>query len=82
MLQEIEQWCVSWRWRPKDWIHRLPGPRRFSSLEHFFAPRSRLPSAGPSRSEFGDPADDLTSLTLNYVFFSLQRGLDLLAIRS
>jgi hypothetical protein len=27
-----------------------------------------------SRGEYGDPADDLTSLTLNYFFFSLQRS--------
>jgi aminoglycoside phosphotransferase (APT) family kinase protein len=27
-----------------------------------------------SRGEYGDPADDVRSLTLNYVFFSLQRS--------
>lgn len=27
-----------------------------------------------SRGEYGDPADDLTSLTLNYLFFSLQHS--------
>jgi hypothetical protein len=27
-----------------------------------------------SRGEWGDPADDVTSLTINYLFFSLQRS--------
>ena len=27
-----------------------------------------------SRGEFGDPADDVASLTMNYLFFSLQRS--------
>ncbi|MCC7018008.1 MAG: hypothetical protein IT564_12510, partial [Rhodospirillales bacterium] len=27
-----------------------------------------------SRGEFGDPADDVTSLTMNYLVFSLQRS--------
>ena len=27
-----------------------------------------------SRGEYGDPADDVTSLTLNYFFFSLQHS--------
>ena len=27
-----------------------------------------------SRGEYGDPADDVTCLTLNYLFFSLQRS--------
>ncbi len=27
-----------------------------------------------SRGEYGDPADDVASLTMNYLFFSLQRS--------
>ena len=27
-----------------------------------------------SRGEWGEPADDVTSLTMNYLFFSLQRS--------
>lgn len=74
LLQQIEHRCVRWRWRIKGLSHRL------RQIHGDFHPWNILFQAGVdfklldrSRGEFGDPADDLTSLTLNYFFFSLQR---------
>ena len=75
LLQEIEHRCVRWRWRIKGLNHRL------RQIHGDFHPWNILFRSGVdfqlldrSRGEYGDPADDLTSLTLNYFFFSLQRS--------
>jgi hypothetical protein len=75
LLQEIEQRCVRWRWRIKGLTHRL------RQIHGDFHPWNILFRSGVdfrlldrSRGEYGDPADDLTSLTLNYLFFSLQHS--------
>jgi Phosphotransferase enzyme family len=75
VLQEIEQRCVSWRWRIKDRTHRLRQVHGdFHPWNILFEPGSDFRLLDRSRGEFGDPADDVTSLTLNYVFFSMQRS--------
>lgn len=75
LLQEIEHRCVAWRWKIKPLTHRL------RQIHGDFHPWNILFRSGVdfevldrSRGEYGDPADDLTSLTLNYFFFSLQRS--------
>jgi aminoglycoside phosphotransferase (APT) family kinase protein len=74
-LQDIEQRCVEWRWRLKDRVHRL------SQVHGDFHPWNILFREGTdfqvidrSRGEWGEPADDVTCLTMNYLFFSLQRS--------
>lgn len=75
VLQEIEHRCVSWRWRLKDQTHRLRQVHGdFHPWNILFEPGVEFHLLDRSRGEFGDPADDVTSLTLNYVFFSLQRS--------
>jgi hypothetical protein len=75
LLQEIEHRCIRWRWRIKGLAHRL------RQIHGDFHPWNILFGSGVdfrlldrSRGEYGDPADDVTSLTLNYFFFSLQHG--------
>ena len=75
LLQDIEHRCVRWRWKIKGLTHRL------RQIHGDFHPWNILFRSGVdfqlldrSRGEYGDPADDLTSLTLNYFFFSLQRS--------
>jgi hypothetical protein len=74
-LQEIEHRCVDWRWRLKGITHRL---RQIHGDLHpwniLFRPGTDFTVLDRSRGEYGDPADDVASLTLNYVFFSLQRS--------
>ncbi len=74
LLEEIEHLCVRWRWRLKSFSHRL------RQIHGDFHPWNILFHDGVtfrlldrSRGEYGDPANDVASLTLNYVFFSLQQ---------
>jgi hypothetical protein len=74
-LQQIEHSCVDWRWRLKDLTHRL---RQVHGDLHpwniLFRSGTDFTVLDCSRGEYGDPADDVACLTLNYVFFSLQRS--------
>jgi len=74
ILQQIEHRAVDWRWRLKNRAHRL---RRVHGDFHpwnvLFASGADFWVLDRSRGEYGDPADDVTCITLNFVFFSLQR---------
>ena len=78
ILQEVERTCLQWRWKLKKMSHRL------SQVHGDFHPWNILFQEGiqfrvldRSRGEWGEPADDLTSMTINYVFHSLQKYGDL-----
>jgi hypothetical protein len=75
VLERIEHLCVRWRWRLKGLTHRL------RQIHGDFHPWNILFRTGTdfrlldrSRGEYGDPTDDVTCLTANYLFFSLQRS--------
>lgn len=74
LLEEIEHRCVAWRWRLKERTHRL---RRIHGDFHpyniLFREGTDFSVIDRSRGEWGDPADDVTSITGNYLFSSLQR---------
>jgi thiamine kinase-like enzyme len=73
-LAAIEKKCVEWRWRLKDHAHRLRQVHGdFHPWNILFDKGTDFTLLDRSRGEWGDPADDVTSLTMNYVFFSLQR---------
>jgi|SRR5579872_946017 len=75
VLERIEQLCVHWRWRSKDYSHRLRQVHGdFHPWNILFSSPTEFALLDRSRGEFGDPADDVTCLTLNYLFFSLQRS--------
>ncbi|HEY6341886.1 MAG TPA: phosphotransferase [Bryobacteraceae bacterium] len=75
ILEHIEHHAVTWRWRLRDRSHRL---RRVHGDFHpwniLFASGADFRVLDRSRGECGDPADDVTCITLNYVFFPLQRS--------
>jgi hypothetical protein len=75
MLKSIEHACVDWRWRLKTYAHRL---RQVHSDFHpwniLFQDDGTFVVLDRSRGEWGDPVDDIASLTINYLFFSLQRS--------
>lgn len=74
-LEKVEHLCVSWRWRLKDLTHRLRQVHGdFHPWNILFRSGAEFSVLDRSRGEYGDAADDVTSLTLNYMFFSLQRG--------
>lgn len=74
-LASIERRCLSWKRRLKNETHRL---RRVHGDFHpwnilFDGPRPVL--LDRSRGPFGEPADDVSALCLNFLFFSLvERG--------
>lgn len=73
-LQYIEEQANRWRWRLKSFHHRLsqvhgdfhPFNIVFSDAQNFFV-------LDRSRGEWGEPADDISCLSINYLFFSMQR---------
>ena len=75
LLKEIEQQCVDWRWRLKDRVHRLRQVHGdFHPWNILFREGTDFVLLDRSRGEWGEPADDVTCLTMNYLFFSLQRS--------
>lgn len=74
LLEEIEEQCVAWRWRLKQRSHRLRQVHGdFHPWNILFREGTDFTALARARGEWGDPADDVTCLTLNYLFFSLQR---------
>ena len=75
VLEDIERRCVQWRWKLK------PRTSRLCQVHGDFHPWNLLFREGAdftvldrSRGEWGEAADDVTCITLNYLFFSLQRA--------
>jgi hypothetical protein len=74
-LKRLEQRCVDWRWRLKDRVHRLRQVHGdFHPWNILFREGTDFVLLDRSRGEWGEPADDVSSLTMNYLFFSLQRS--------
>jgi len=74
LLRGVEEACNRWRWRLRGESQRL------SQVHGDFHPWNVLFRKGTdfsvldrSRGEWGEPADDVTSMTINYLFFSLCR---------
>jgi hypothetical protein len=74
-LERVEQACVRWRWRLKQQPHRL------AQIHGDFHPFNVLFGDGVdfwlldrSRGGWGEPADDVCAMAINYLFFSLQRA--------
>jgi Phosphotransferase enzyme family len=73
--EAIERALVAWRWRIRQRAHRL------SCVHGDFHPWNVLFREGTdfsvldrSRGEWGEPADDVTALGVNYLFFGLRRN--------
>lgn len=73
-LIEIERDCVAWRWRLKrkaDRLCRVHGD--FHPWNVMFREGTDFTVLDRSRGEWGEAADDVTAMTINYVFYSLQK---------
>ncbi|WP_437731207.1 aminoglycoside phosphotransferase family protein [Sorangium sp. So ce1335] len=71
-LEAIERRCVAWRWKLRGRDHRLARTHGdFHPFNIVFNERSQLTLLDTSRGSQGDPADDVTCLAINYVFFAL-----------
>ncbi len=75
LLKRIESSCLDWRWRIKDRGHRLCCVHGdFHPWNILFREGADFTVLDRSRGEWGEPADDTATLSINYLFFSLQRS--------
>lgn len=73
-LVDIERNCVTWRWRLKRKTHRLRQVHGdFHPWNVLFRNGTDFTALDRSRGEWGEPADDVSAMTINYVFYSLQK---------
>jgi hypothetical protein len=82
-LRQIEHRCLDWRHRLKGFGHRL---RRVHGDFHpwnvLWRPDDEFTLLDRSRGEWGEPADDVSCMAINYLFFSLQaQGRPVTALR-
>jgi hypothetical protein len=71
-LRDLERRCLEWRWRLRgreDRLRRIHGDFHPFNLV-FEEGGTRFTALDASRGCQGDPADDVTALAVNYVFFA------------
>jgi len=74
-VREIERRALEWRWRLKDRSGRLCQVHGdFHPWNILFREGTDFTVLDRSRGEWGEAADDVTCLSLNYLFFSLQQS--------
>jgi len=72
-LRAIERACLEWRWRLRgrtERSRRIHGD--FHPFNVVFSQRGELSLLDSSRGSQGDPADDVTCMAINYVFFAVE----------
>jgi len=77
-LEEIEKKCVEHRWKLKKYFARLCQVHGdFHPWNILFANDPRNPTKfnllDRSRGEWGEPADDVCGLSINYLFYSIRK---------
>src|SRR5581483_3895715 len=74
-LREIERRLIDWRWRLRARAQRLCRVHGdFHPWNILFREGADLSVLDRSRGEWGEAADDVTCLAMNFLFFSLQRS--------
>jgi hypothetical protein len=75
VLRSIEEAANRWRWRLKPLSHRLRQVHGdFHPFNVLFEEGAAFHLLDRSRGAWGEPADDVSCMTINYLFFSLQRS--------
>ena len=73
-LCQIEKLCVEWRWKLRGMTHRLCQVHGdFHPWNVMFREGTDFTVLDRSRGEWGEAADDLTAMTMNYIFYSVQK---------
>lgn len=72
-LQQIEARCLAWRWRLKERSERLARSHGdFHPFNVLFDEQAGLQVIDTSRGSAGDPADDVTCMAVNFIFFAIE----------
>lgn len=74
-LRSIEEAANEWRWRLQALDHRLSQVHGdFHPFNVLFEDGQTFHILDRSRGEWGEPADDVSCMTINYLFFGLQHA--------
>jgi aminoglycoside phosphotransferase (APT) family kinase protein len=74
-LHALEERANAWRWRLKPLAHRLSQVHGdFHPFNILFQEADRFHVLDRSRGEWGEPADDVSCMAINYLFFGLQQS--------
>lgn len=72
LLRTVEEACNRWRWRLRDKTSRLSQVHGdFHPYNVLFRRETDFAVLDRSRGEWGEPADDVTAMTINYLLNSL-----------
>ena len=75
VCEAVERAAVGWRWRLRHRVHRLARVHGdFHPWNIFFREGADFSVLDRSRGEWGEPADDVAALAINYLFFGLRRA--------
>lgn len=70
---DLEKACIEWRWLLKSKAKRLSQVHGdFHPWNIMFTKGTDFTVLDRSRGEWGEPADDVAALTINYIFYALQ----------
>jgi hypothetical protein len=73
--EALERAAVSWRWRLRDRAHRLSRTHGdFHPWNLLFREGTDFSVLDRSRGEWGEPADDVSALGVNYLFFGVRKS--------
>jgi len=72
-LEKFEKLCVGWRWKLRGREHRLSQVHGdFHPWNILFREGAEFTVLDRSRGEWGEPADDFSCMSVNYIFYALQ----------
>jgi hypothetical protein len=75
VCEALEHDAVSWRWRLRGRAHRLACVHGdFHPWNLLFREGTDFSVLDRSRGEWGEPADDVSALGINYLFFGLRKA--------
>jgi Ser/Thr protein kinase RdoA (MazF antagonist) len=73
--EALESAMVRWRWRLRDRAHRLSRTHGdFHPWNLLFREGTDFSVLDRSRGEWGEPADDVAALGINYLFFGMRKA--------
>ena len=73
--ETLERDAVTWRWRLRGRAHRLSCVHGdFHPWNLLFREGTDFSALDRSRGEWGEPADDVSALGINYLFFGLRKA--------